>query len=620
MLSITATLLLWFYTSPTGITQDFSSPYLGTHFMDVMFNGATTGKTFRDTPLVFTDCGTYRVPIEASTSGEPLPNPVPTITGYDWAVRGINLINDTLSFSGNIGTGGDRIPEVKIAGSSRGPFALVSLFHNQDSVRPAGERQIGIRFSPISPGVYRDSISLITYDNDTVWAKILGRAIDSSTESSQLNADNLQLGSFCLGDQLDTFIILRNEGTASTTIEGLLVIRSTKASLSFIPRINLPSTISAGGTLQVPIRVEVSGLGAFEVLIGVDSGSGKEGIVVRVRGMAIECESPALVVSDHDFGTTWITTRKQGSVIVQNVGRGDVRVLNARIRNDPEHSFLYLDPATPFLVPEGDSGIVNVVFSPQTVGRKDEIILFETEIGDLQANLTGVGKKAVIPAFIRRDYTGKPGQEVVIEVELETPADSVYPEQITYAVRFAESLLDPLGLVSADGVDRPELGIGLISGDLYRLPDSLLSKGTLLSLRFLTRLSLLESTELPFELEADRPWIEFDERPGLFVKGDICALEERIFEFTRFGLSIGFPEPNPASDETRFSFEIPFDGQTEIVIYDLLGFERLRVIDEFLSAGTYDLSIPVRLLPPETYILRFRSRQFTAIRRLDIVR
>ena len=587
--------------------------------IDVVFRGPTPGKTWRDTLLVFTDCGTYRVPVEGRTSGTPPPEPRPTITGYDWRTRAVGSRNDTLSFAGNAGTGGYAIREVRIVSTGSTPFSLVPPLHNRDSVRPGDTFPLGIRFAPTFPGVYLDTILLVTDAGDTARAELIGRAIDTSAGLPRLEGVDIELSSFCVGDRLDTFLVVGNPGTATATITDVQVIRATNGTLNFVA-LNLPRTIPPGGTLQLPLQFRANGAGAFEVLIGVDTGSGGEGIVLRVSGVAVECEPPALVVNDHDFGTIWITTEKEGSVTIRNIGRGDVGVLEAMLLNDAERSFAYLDPSPPFIVPEGDSVIVRASFSPPTVGRKDGAILFNTEIGELRAGLTGVGKKLVIPAFIRRDYKGMPGEEVVIDVEIEAPADSVYPERISYTVRFAEELLDPLGTVSTVGVDLPQLGTGVLSGVVHRPSDSLLGEGTIVSLRFLTRLSLLESTELPFELEADRLWIEFDERPGLLVKLPICGLEQRLFDFTRFGLSIGFPEPNPASDEVLFPFEIPFDGMTRVVVFDLLGYERLVAIDRFLVAGSYDLSIPVSLLPAGTYILHFRSGQFSATRRLEVRR
>ncbi|MGE3801718.1 MAG: hypothetical protein AB7H80_11925 [Candidatus Kapaibacterium sp.] len=587
--------------------------------VDLVFNATTPGKTWRDTLLVFTDCGTYRVPLEGRTSGTAPLKPEPTITGYDWRTRSIGTQNDTLSFAGNIGTKAYRIREVQILSTGPTPFSLISPRENRDSVRPGDRLPLGIRFAPTVTGSFLDTILLITDDGDSAFAELIGRAIDTSGGLPRLDGTDIQVPAYCLGDRLDTFLLLRNPGTATTTVTSLQVIRSTNGTAIF-PSPGLPRTIPPGGSVQIPVQFQGTGLGAFEILIGVDTGSGGEGIVLKVTGIALDCEPPALVVNDHDFGTIWITTEKGGSVMLKNVGRGDVGVLNARLLNDPENSFTYLTPSPPFTVLEGDSIEVYARFSPPTKGEKRGAIIFETEIGDLRSNLIGVGKKLVIPAFIRRDYKGMPGEEVVIDVELEAPADSVYPEEISYVVRFADELLDPLGAVAEDGIDVPELGSGTVSGSIHRPADSLLGEGTILSLRFLTRLSLLESTELPFELQADRPWIEFDERPGLFVKQPICGLEYRLFEFTRFGLSIGSPQPNPASDVAGFAFEIPFDGVTRIVIYDLLGFERLTVIDQFLVAGTYDLSIPVSLLPVGTYILHFQSGTFSATRQLDVLR
>lgn len=589
--------------------------------IDVVFNGATAGATWRDTLLIHTDCGTYAVPLEAVTAGEPPPVPLPTITGYDWGLRPPASTNDTLSFAGNAGTRGYRIREIDIADDAGGVFSLVAPFHNRDSVQPATRRGVGIRFVPDRTGPFRGSIRLVTFDGDTVTADLLGRGVDTANGGPpRLEIDDLDLDTICFGDVIDTFLVVRNPGNGPIRVVAATTLRRTNGDVVWPVPPGLPRDVPPGDSIRLPFRLTADALGSFEILIGVDSAAGLEGVVVRITGIAVECDPPALTVNDHDFGEVWVTLAKEGSVTIRNVGRGDVEITSAAILNDAESSFAYIDPAPPFIVRQGDSVVVRASFAPSSTGRKNGSILFGSRIGDLVANLTGVGKVLRIPAYIRRDYHAPPGEEIEIAIELEMPADSVYPARLDLDVSFADDLLDPLGIRDTAGAETPSIGTGTMSIGLNRTTDRPLTEGPLVRLRFLTRLSLLQETELPFTLECDLPYVEFDERPGLFTKDPMCGLEYRLFEFTRFGIDLVGPVPNPASDRTEFELEIPFDGQTTVLLYDLLGAERLRVLDQFLLAGRYTITIPLATLPPQTYVVRIRSGSFSFTRRLEVVR
>lgn len=589
--------------------------------VDVVFNPPAPGVERYDTLLVYTDCGVYRVPLKGKSAGEPPPVPIPRITGYDWGVRPVGSVNDTLSFAENIGTRGYRIGEIAVINDPAGVFSLAAPFHSNDSVRPAERVGVGIRFAPAGPGSFAANIRLITDDGDTAAAELLGRAVDTSNGGPpRFEIGDIGPDTVCVGDRIDTFLVVRNPGNGPIRVIAATVLRTVNADLQWPVPSGLPRTVPPGDTVRLPFVLVANGLGPFEVLLGIDSAAGTEGTLARVTGVAVECDPPALTVTDHDFGAVWITLRKEGSVTIRNVGRGDVDVLSADLLNDPENSFAYLDPAPPFIVPEGDSVVVRASFSPPTVGRKDGTILFTTAIGELRSRLTGVGTILRIPAFIRRDYHAPPGEEVEIAVELEQPADSVFPERLDLRVEFADDLLDPLGVRDEAGIEIPVIDVGAISVGLNRPPGTLLAGGPLVRLRFLTRLSLLERTELPFVLQSELPYVEFDERPGLFVIDPICGLQERLFEFTHFGLYLHGPDPNPASDRTLLELEIPFDGQTTVLLYDLVGREQLRVTDEFLSAGRYNIAIPLGTVPPGTYIVRVRSGTYAFTRRLEVIR
>lgn len=586
--------------------------------IDITFSGDIRSYSYVDTLLIRTDCGEYRIPLRAGTSDEVVEDPLPTITGYDWRTRPIGSTGDTLSFIANSGGLPYTITDVRIRSGAATPFTLIPPFHRSNRVSGEDTVRVGIRFAPVIPGEWTDTILLVTTDGDSARALLHGIAVDTATRFA-FEVDPVDLDTICIGDTLLVGVTLRNSGSVPVPVEEVDVVRATGAEYLDV---SWPEgmTIPVGGSIRIVLRIIATAPGPVELLLGVNPEGVAEGEILRIVGIAKVCAPPDLVVTDHDFGEIWITTSRPGSVRVKNVGRGPVTVEDAVILNDPEGSFLRTDPPVPFTLAEGDSLDVFLRFTPMTEGEKRGEILFTTSVGERTSQLRGRGKRLVVPAFIRRDYRAAPGTEVEIAVEIEEPSDTVFPDRLDYTVRFSDELLDALGVVDSAGVEVPRIGFGEVGGVVRRDPGDSLHEGTLLRLRFLVRLSLLRETELPFEIISPLPWLEFEERPGLFVREEICALETRLFDFTRFGVEIGSPEPNPSSLEATFTFEIPFDGLTTVVIYDLLGTEVLRLLDATITAGRYQLSIPSDRLSPGTYMLRFRSGTFDATRRVDVVR
>ena len=584
----------------------------------ITFTGRAPSITWLDTLLVFTDCGVYRVPLRARTNQEEPVQALPTITGYDWGVRTIGSTNDTLSFAGNGGLAPYVVRSIQIVDQTSSPFSLSAPTHGNSRVAHLDTLPLGIRFQPPAPGSYVDTIRLFTEDGDSVSALLRGVAIDT-TERFDFSVDDLQIDTVCAGDTLSYEIVLTNSGTNPVPFGTVVPIRT--ANLRLID-VRWPDgmTIPPSGTLRIILRVIADAPGPLQLLLGLNPIGANEGEVLTIVGTGMNCAPQELIVTDHDFGTLWVTTTGGGIVWLKNVGRGEVTVLDGPFAQNDENSFRTAGTIPPFVLQEGDSVPVVVRFTPMTVGAKEGSILFNTTIGPRVSQLTGEGKRLVVPAFIRRDYHGAPGEEVVVRVEIEEPGDTLFPDHLDYTVRFADDLLDFLSVVDKEGVTTPGFEFGEITGGVDRDPSDSLSAGTLVSLRFLVRLSLLEQTELPFEIVSPLPWLDFDERPGLFTRDYICALENRLFDFTRFGFSLGTPEPNPSSAEAELNFTIPFEARTTVVLYNLLGVEELRLVDEFLQPGPYQLTIPSTQLPVGVYILRFRSGTITGTRRVEIVR
>jgi Secretion system C-terminal sorting domain len=66
--------------------------------------------------------------------------------------------------------------------------------------------------------------------------------------------------------------------------------------------------------------------------------------------------------------------------------------------------------------------------------------------------------------------------------------------------------------------------------------------------------------------------------------------------------------PNPFNPSTKISFSIPKSGYTSLKIYDVLGNEVAKLVDEYREAGKYEVEFN-----PESSIKNFPAgRQSTA--------
>ena len=88
---------------------------------------------------------------------------------------------------------------------------------------------------------------------------------------------------------------------------------------------------------------------------------------------------------------------------------------------------------------------------------------------------------------------------------------------------------------------------------------------------------------------------------------------------TEFALHQNFPNPfNPA---TKISFDLPQDSKVSLIIYDLLGREVTRLVNnEFKVAGRYTYDFNAGSLSSGVYFYRLETDGFTNTRRMMLVK
>lgn len=100
-----------------------------------------------------------------------------------------------------------------------------------------------------------------------------------------------------------------------------------------------------------------------------------------------------------------------------------------------------------------------------------------------------------------------------------------------------------------------------------------------------------------------------------------CFIDGRFVKVSTTTFSIVDVSPHPAtSDAVTIRFGVGFDAPTSIRFYDALGNPVRTVLDGELSAGTYQLEVPIADMSSGLYFVRYESGPVRITRQLLIVR
>jgi glucuronoarabinoxylan endo-1,4-beta-xylanase len=95
--------------------------------------------------------------------------------------------------------------------------------------------------------------------------------------------------------------------------------------------------------------------------------------------------------------------------------------------------------------------------------------------------------------------------------------------------------------------------------------------------------------------------------------------EEQITEKpTTFLLEQNFP--NPFNPSTTIRFQMPNDGHVSLKVFDLLGREVATLVNETRTAGVYDEVFNASSLASGIYVYRLQAGDYTASKKLILLR
>ncbi|HLF19998.1 MAG TPA: T9SS type A sorting domain-containing protein, partial [Bacteroidota bacterium] len=91
-----------------------------------------------------------------------------------------------------------------------------------------------------------------------------------------------------------------------------------------------------------------------------------------------------------------------------------------------------------------------------------------------------------------------------------------------------------------------------------------------------------------------------------------------FFPLTDYGLYQNYP--NPFNPRTTIDFELPREAHVSITLYNMLGQEIRRVAEGMYSRGMHLLQVDVGPLTSGVYFYTLKTAEFTATRKMVVVK
>ncbi|MBX7216142.1 MAG: SBBP repeat-containing protein [Candidatus Kapabacteria bacterium] len=267
-------------------------------------------------------------------------------------------------------------------------------------------------------------------------------------------------------------------------------------------------------------------------------------------------------------------------------------------------------------LPQKDSVSFNLTVRPTGVGKRQAILVFETnELRNQRPRIILLSELDTVSFRLgHQGFTGGFGELYSMPISYEPIRQGRVPStELTFLAKFNPSMLAVEGI---DGAGTMTEGWSIVEkqeianvGTLLRISAGTTGK-PLRGAGMLTRLKLKvlrgDSVQSPLRLElsgiSSLCMNAQADTTQLFLLSEECRAHQRLL-FTSNRL-LKQSLPNPARGQTVIPFRVPHAGQVRLTIYDAIGREVLRLLDAPRPEGTEELIFDATLLPSGRYYYR----------------
>jgi hypothetical protein len=100
--------------------------------------------------------------------------------------------------------------------------------------------------------------------------------------------------------------------------------------------------------------------------------------------------------------------------------------------------------------------------------------------------------------------------------------------------------------------------------------------------------------------------------------GDVLSTDDGGLVATRFELKENYP--NPFNPTTTIEYSIGLAGPTKLMVYDVLGREMVKLVDEYRPIGSHKVVWNAANMPSGIYFYRLETSSFTRTQKMILMK
>lgn len=271
-------------------------------------------------------------------------------------------------------------------------FSLIG-FHLPLTLSPGHDLNVIVKFSPSKLGMADGKIYLgSNASNGSVTIDLAGNGFprNSNPSGSALLSATPGSANFAdvpLGTSNTQTIQLKNIGEAKATISGFNISGSTFT----VKGLGVSQTIPAGNTASFEVVFSPKQSGQYTGELTVDLSTSQKKLTIPLTGTGV-ADTRLISVSPTavNFGSTVVGAQTTASVVLQNMGNSGITISKVTLSGS---GFSATGLSSGLTIGPGQSALLNVEFSPSTVGAKSGTVAITSNASNSVTSipLSGLG-------------------------------------------------------------------------------------------------------------------------------------------------------------------------------------------------------------------------------------
>jgi photosystem II stability/assembly factor-like uncharacterized protein len=517
---------------------------------------------------------------------------------------------------GDLNVGSSLQRSLKITNSGTAPLVISSVSISGDvfrltnnettiTIAPGNYHELAVQFLPTANITYNGSITLIhNATGSPTNIQLSGNGLSSSIVVDPTNIDFYDV---LVSTSITKTFKITNGGNANLVISSFNFVGIDSGLFSLTSNLSLPITLTSSQSVDLTVQFLPTSLGIKNAELDILNNATTVNVPLTGRGV-----QPSISLNPNDIidfgGVTANSSSSDRYINISNVGTAPLFISNLQITGADASMFKRVSSPDSSVfqnitIAAGSNFVFTFNFTPLDSGVKNAKIIFTHALGASEISLTGLGLVSGI------SVTPNPLDFGDIEIVNYKDLPLVIRNTGNTNVRVNSFVVSGANVTLFSRFSNPDsstIGFTLTPSTTYTVtirfkPDVPGTKNAILD---------VVTNIINFNIALN----------GRGTGGEISVKEPTdVTSENNTFLFQSNPNPVRAGSDAAIKYRINVAGEINLIVYDLLGREVSKIVNEYKSQGLYSVSFNTRDLPSGIYFYRLRAPGYEAIKKMIII-